>query len=294
MEKLNDKKQMKKQTYFDKWLREEIGDKQHFEELSEEEIYKIILKISEITYKRHPVLDLDHSYEEAASIIYKNYLSRDVEKEFNDIKTEDYRYQDEKTGKFYKWIPREECKGFNRMKEQKLTLKHFTNLIFLELNNHYNWYARNKKFYTRINNTISLDFENENMKMIEHIPDTKQTFESIEEDIDITFLSDYIDNEEIPSDYYIKIENKKYNLSYSNLLKLYYYLFDGKRVNSKEITQHIIYKDNQELSKENISYIGKFITSFKKYLLEIGVVNKTNYIEDGKEKIRYGFAQSLS
>lgn len=40
MEKLvENKNQMKKDTYFDKWLKKEVGDKMYFEELTEEEVY---------------------------------------------------------------------------------------------------------------------------------------------------------------------------------------------------------------------------------------------------------------
>ena len=99
MEKLvENKNQMKKDTYFDKWLKKEVGDKMYFEELTEEEVYKIILKISEITFSRYPILNLDHSFEDAASVIYRNFLLRDVEKEFNEIETSEFRYKDEKTG----------------------------------------------------------------------------------------------------------------------------------------------------------------------------------------------------
>lgn len=294
MENLLEETQMKKEgvSNYTKWLNQKVGERKYFEELTNEEIYEIILKISEITFGRHPILNLEHTYEDAASEIYRNYMLRDVEKEFSDIQTEDFEYKDEKTGKYYNWKPRQICKGFNRMKEQKLTIKHFSNLIFREMSNHYNWHLRNKKFYNRINNTISLDYENENLKMIEHIPDEVNTFKDVEDSLEIQNLSDYIDNEEVSEGYYINVHNKKMNLSYSNLLKLYYYLSNGKRVNSNEILKHIIYKDNEELSKENISYIGKFITSFKKYLLEIGVVNASTYIDkNGKEKTRYGFAE---
>ena len=295
MEKLvENKNQMKKDTYFDKWLKKEVGDKMYFEELTEEEVYKIILKISEITFSRYPILNLDHSFEDAASVIYRNFLLRDVEKEFNEIETSEFRYKDEKTGKFYKWVPRQICKGFKKMIEDKLTVEHFKNLIFREMRNHYQWNIRNKKVNMRMNNTISLNYENENMKMIEKIEDEAQSFDEVENNLEVSFISEYIDNEEVSDGYFIKVDNKRLDLTFSNLLKLYYYLSGNRRVSSSEILEHIIYKDNEQLSKENISYIGRFITSLKKYLLEIGVINESKFMQDGKEKKRYGFAKQLS
>lgn len=309
------KNNKKKLSNYIKWLKNLVGERIYFEELTEDEVYKIILKISEITFRRNPILGLDHTYEDAAGIIYRNYALRDVErnldytsdtkikttKRFNsetgisEILKEEFPYYDERTGKYFKeWRPRSECKGFERMKKDKMTINHFSNLIFRELSNHYNHTMRDVKFYNRVNNTISLDYEDDTVKTIEHIPDNTNIFKEVEENTEINLLSDYIDDEKVQADYYIKIGNTKLGLSYSNLLKLYALLSTGKRVNSSEIMKHIIYKDNENLSKENVSFIGKFISSFKKYLLEIGVVNCTSYMDEtGKEKKRYGFAEQL-
>lgn len=311
MENLETKeKNSKGKSNYSVWLEKLANGRKYLKELAEEEIYNIILEVAKITFTRYPVLSLDHSYEDAAGIIYRNFKQRDFEKQYDDtfdtsnikfseditekekieliknIKQKKFPYYDEKKNKFYNWQPREECKGFKRMKDSNMSIIHFSNIIFRELENHYNGNSRDKKFYNRLNNTVSLDYEDENLKMIERISDNKDNFEDV--DLDVAIKN--IDNSTVHSDYSIVINNNDLKLSFSNLLKLYSYLANGKRVTSSEILKHIKYKDNENLSKDNISYIGRFISSFKKYLIESGTVSCSNTLVNGKEEKKYAFA----
>ena len=298
---------------YTKWLNNLVGERKLFSELTEDEVYKIILRVSEITFSRNPVLSQDHTFEDAAGIIYRNFFSRDFEKNWDivsDTQGKKYKvyddkldkfvekfefpFYDEKSGKYFKeWRPRTECKGFKRMKESSLTIQHFSNMMFQELRNHISWHTRNVKFQNIHNNSISLDYENDdNVKMIEKIADTNNTFKEVEDDINLNLLSDMVDDN-INEDYVIKFGREERVLSYGNLLYLYSYLANGKRISSGEIIKHIKYKENEELSQDNVRYIGGFISSFKKFLLETGIVNTSTYMNKGKEKIRYGFAEQL-
>ena len=282
---------------YTKWLNNLVGERKLFNELTEDEVYKIILRVSEITFSRNPVLNQDHTFEDAAGIIYRNFLSRDYERnldKLSSIQTDDFPFYDEKSGKYFKeWRHRTECKGFKRMRESSLTIQHFSNMMFQELRNHISWHTRNVKFQNIHNNSISLDYENDdNVKMIEKIADTNNTFKEVEDDINLNLLSDMVDDN-INEDYVIKFGREERVLSYGNLLYLYSYLANGKRISSGEIIKHIKYKQNEELSQDNVRYIGGFIFSFKKFLLETGIVNTSTYMNKGKEKIRYGFAEQL-
>lgn len=291
--KRNTKVKSREESAYTKWLNELSNGRTLLEELNEEEIYKIIYRISELTFSRNPILNQDHTFEDAANIIYRNYLLRDKEKNLDtlsDIKTEDFPYYDEKTGKYFKeWRPRKECKGFNRMYEQGMTITKFSNTIFRELKNHVSWHTRDIHFQNLHNNSISLDYETEDVKMVDKIGDTKDYYKEVEEDLDLDIFIKDLNNDEADENYIIEIGEERRILSYGNLLKLYSYLASGKRVSSGEILKHIIYNGSRELSKDNIKYIGRFISSFKKHLLDTGIVNMSTYINNGREKKRYGF-----
>ena len=232
------------------WLKKLIGERKLFKELTEEEIYKIILRISEITYSRNPILNQDHDYEEAAMIIYSDFYSRDYEKnleKLSEVESKDFQYYDERTGKYFKeWRKRDEVKGFERWRNQNLTIVHFSNLMFRELRNHIAWFTRNTKYKNMFNNTISLNTMDDCDKefLTDKISDGKDNFEEIETDINASLL--FEENENINGHYFIKIDGDQRVLSYNNLLYLYSYLADGKKVTVNNILEHIIYKNKDE------------------------------------------------
>ena len=286
---------------YSKWLKKLVGERKLFKELTEDEIYKIILRVSEIAYARNPILNQDHDYEEAAMIIYSDFYSRDYEKNLeilSEIKSDDFQYYDEKSGKYFKeWKRREEVKGFERWRNQGLTIEHFSNLMFRELRNHIAWYTRKTSFKNMYNNTISLDmFRDDNSKkefMKEKISDGKDYFEEVNTDINASTL--FTENESINGHYFIKINEDTRILSYDNLLYLYGYLADGKKVTVNKILEHIIYKnkdESEELTSDCKKYIYNYISSFKKKLLENSSILCSTYIDrKGKERKCYGFAE---
>ena len=84
---------MKKESAWDKWLKNLVGEKILFNELDDNEIYQIILKIAKITFSRNQILNQDHTFEDAAGIIYRNFLQRDQERDLSDTITEEERNQ---------------------------------------------------------------------------------------------------------------------------------------------------------------------------------------------------------
>lgn len=287
-------------TAYDRWLKNLVGERELFEELTEEEVYKIIFKISEISFIRNSVISDFFTFEDIANDIYKSYLIRDWEKDlsdFSDIKTEEFPFYDEKSGKYFKtWRPRTEKKGFERMKARKMPIKHFSNLIFREVNNYIAGYMRNKKFRDTVKDSLSLDIESNETEygiaFIETVEDEKQTFKSnniISENV-LKNTIDTLDSISKESDYRIQIDRETKALSYGSLIELYQYLDSGKRVTSKEILEHIIYKGSKILSSDNKRFVEEFIANFRKYLLENKIVSVTKYINSrGKEKNSYAF-----
>lgn len=287
-------------TAYDRWLKNLVGERELFEELTEEEVYKIIFKISEISFIRNSVISDFFTFEDIANDIYKSYLIRDWEKDlsdFSDIKTEEFPFYDEKSGKYFKnWRPRTEKKGFERMKSRKMPIKHFSNLIFREVNNYIAGYMRNKKFRDTVKDSLSLDIESNETEygiaFIETVEDEKQTFKSnniISENV-LRNTIDTLDNISKENDYSIQIDRETKALSYGSLIELYQYLDSGKRVTSKEILEHIIYRGSKILSSDNKRFVEEFIASFRKYLLENKIVSVTKYINSrGKEKNSYAF-----
>lgn len=281
------------------WLKKLIGERKLFKELTEEEIYKIILRISEITYSRNPILNQDHDYEEAAMIIYSDFYSRDYEKnleKLSEVKSDNFQYYDERTGKYFKeWRKRDEVKGFERWRNQNLTIEHFSNLMFRELRNHIAWFTRNTKYKNMFNNTISLNTMDDCDKefLTDKISDGKDNFEEIETNVNASLL--FEENENINGHYFIKIDGDQRVLSYNNLLYLYSYLADGKKVTVNNILEHIIYKnkdESEELSLDSRKYIYRYISDFKKDLMKnSSIICKTYTDNCGKERKSYGFAQ---
>lgn len=281
------------------WLKKLVGERKLFKELTEEEIYKIILRVSEITYSRNPILNQDHDYEEAAMIIYSDFYSRDYEKnleKLSEVKSKDFQYYDERTGKYFKeWRKRDEVKGFERWRNQNLTIEHFSNLMFRELRNHIAWFTRNTKYKNMFNNTISLNTMDDCDKefLTDKISDGKDNFEEIETNVNASLL--FEENENINGHYFIKIDGDQRVLSYNNLLYLYSYLADGKKVTVNNILEHIIYKnkdESEELSLDSRKYIYRYISDFKKDLIKNSSIICDTYIDNhGKERKSYGFAQ---
>lgn len=320
--KIRKETKMKKESAYDKWLKNLIGEKILFEELDENEIYQIILKIAKITFNRNQILNQDHTFEDAAGIIYRNFLQRDQERDLSDTitegerntkaKMEEYPYYDEKSGTYFKkWKPRAFCKGFNKMRQDHITVAKFSNLIFTEMNNHVNWHKRDTKFYNRLNNTSSLDAEIiEGSTLGEVIKDENDYYQDVEKvsGSNLSFLirkaiAEDKENDSHPNlystRYHIVIDGQSMILTYKNLIKLYTYLSEqgenyNKRISSGTILNYITYDDKKELSQINIKYIGKFIKSFKDYLQDSGLVECMKFIDDlGKEKKKYGFTQQL-
>ena len=281
------------------WLKKFIGERKLFKELTEEEIYKIILRISEITYSRNPILNQDHDYEEAAMIIYSDFYSRDYEKnleKLSEVKSDNFQYYDERTGKYFKeWRKRDEVKGFERWRNQNLTIEHFSNLMFRELRNHIAWFTRNTKYKNMFNKTISLNTMDDCDKefLTDKISDGKDNFEEIETSVNASLL--FEENENINGHYFIKIDGDQRVLSYNNLLYLYSYLANGKKVTVNNILEHIIYKnkdESEELSLDSRKYIYRYISDFKKDLMKNNSIICNTYIDNyGKERKSYGFAQ---
>ena len=287
-------------TAYDKWLKNLVGERELFEELTDEEVYKIILKVSEISFIRNSVIGNFYTYEDIANEIFKSYLIRDWEKDlknFSDVKTEEFPFYDEKTGKYFSsWRPRTEKKGFERMKARKMTIEHFSNLIYNEVKNYVAGYMRNKKFKEMVREAISLDLDSgnvdEGIAFIETVEDSKQTFNSnnIISENTLENTSKNLEDINLEYNYSIEIDREVKVLSYGNLLELYKYLDSGKRVTSKEVLEHIIYKGSKVISAENKRFVEEFIANFRKYLLENKIVSVTKYINNrGKEKNSYAF-----
>lgn len=287
-------------TAYDKWLKNLVGERELFEELTDEEVYKIILKVSEISFIRNSVIGNFYTYEDIANEIFKSYLIRDWEKDlknFSDVKTEEFPFYDEKTGKYFSsWRPRTEKKGFERMKARKMTIEHFSNLIYNEVKNYVAGYMRNKKFKEMVREAISLDLDSgsvdEGIAFIETVEDSRQTFNSnnIISENTLENTSKNLEDINLEYNYSIEIDREVKVLSYGNLLELYKYLDSGKRVTSKEVLEHIIYKGSKVISAENKRFVEEFIANFRKYLLENKIVSVTKYINNrGKEKNSYAF-----
>lgn len=288
---------------YDLWLKNLIGERELFEELTDEEIYKIILKISEITFNRGIFFADGSTFEDIADEIYRNYLIRDYEKNLevlSDVKTEEFPYYDEKSRKYFSsWRPRSEKKGFDRMRERKMTIIHFSNLIYREIKNCAVWHTRDNYFKIS-QNSISLDdtlYEGENsvLSSIEDIRQTRGLDNTLIENYISELVDDMKDTSEL-SNYFITINRQTKVLSYGNLLELYKYLDKGKRVVANEIFEHIIYKEDDLVERvasnnSHLRKVGNFIASFRKYLIDSKIVNFSTYKDKGREIKRYGFVK---
>lgn len=300
-------KNSKNDSVYSKWLSNLAGDRKLFKELTDEEVYSIMLKAAEITYSRNQVLNQDHPYEEAVSIIYSELLSRDYEKT-EDFNSENIPYYDENTGKYSmnwkprkeNWRKRENCRGFQYFKDSNMTIVYFSNTIFRVFDYHIKGVTRTAWFKNIYYNTdsfesnITCNVEGKSKLISDVIEDDKSNFDYKETEscTYINQLANEISDIAEDSDYSIKIGKEIRALSYGNLLYLYDYLSEGKRVSSVEVLKHIIYKGKEIVEDSNIRYINRFISSFKKYLLESGTVDIGTYIgRRGKEVKCYGFVE---
>lgn len=292
---------------YTKWLNKLCNGRIYLSELTKDEIYEIILRVAKITFARNSTY-LEHSYEDAANIIFKDFLARDYRKSYsNSTKTsEEYPFIDEAESIYsYKWVLRDEQKGFNRMLAQNITIKHFSNLMFVELRHHFAYFTRNNKFKQRVYNTVSLDLEESDstLSLLEKVEDTKFNFLEIENEVDSSLLCNLIDSSKVLfSEYQIEIENKKLDLTINNLMKLYIALADGSKLTTSDINKHIIVKEGQKvepivtkkrtITAEEVKYknVYQATLALRKYLLDTGIVVKSTKKDvNGKEKLNYAF-----
>lgn len=297
-EKIND---------YSKWLNQLANGREFLVELELEEMYEIILKIAKISFNRLNKY-IEYTYEDSANIIFKDFLSRDYCKKYScsTQTSEEYPYLDTADSPYaYKWIYRVEQKGFNRMFNQSMTIKHFSNLMFTEFRHFFAYILRNNKFKQRVHNTISLDLEeNDNtLSLLEKVEDTKSNFLEIENEVDSSLLCNLIDSSKVLfSEYQIEIENKKLDLTINNLMKLYIALADGSKLTTSDINKHIIVKEGQKvepiitkkrtITAEEVKYknVYQATLALRKYLLDTGIVVKSTKKDvNGKEKLNYAF-----
>lgn len=297
-EKIND---------YSKWLNQLANGREFLAELELEEMYEIILKIAKISFNRLNKY-IEYTYEDSANIIFKDFLSRDYCKKYSCSTqiSEEYPYLDTADSPYaYKWIYRVEQKGFNRMFNQSMTIKHFSNLMFTEFRHFFAYILRNNKFKQRVHNTISLDLEeNDNtLSLLEKVEDTKSNFLEIENEVDSSLLCNLIDSSKVLfSEYQIEIENKKLDLTINNLMKLYIALADGSKLTTSDINKHIIVKEGQKvepiitkkrtITAEEVKYknVYQATLALRKYLLDTGIVVKSTKKDvNGKEKLNYAF-----
>lgn len=297
-EKIND---------YSKWLNQLANGREFLAELELEEMYEIILKIAKISFNRLNKY-IEYTYEDSANIIFKDFLSRDYCKKYScsTQTSEEYPYLDTADSPYaYKWIYRVEQKGFNRMFNQSMTIKHFSNLMFTEFRHFFAYILRNNKFKQRVHNTISLDLEeNDNtLSLLEKVEDTKSNFLEIENEVDSSLLCNLIDSSKVLfSEYQIEIENKKLDLTINNLMKLYIALADGSKLTTSDINKHIIVKEGQKvepiitkkrtITAEEVKYknVYQATLALRKYLLDTGIVVKSTKKDvNGKEKLNYAF-----
>lgn len=301
------KNEKEKINAYSKWLNQLANGREFLTELELEEMYEIILKIAKISFNRLNKY-IEYTYEDSANIIFKDFLSRDYCKKYSCSTqiSEEYPYLDTADSPYaYKWIYRVEQKGFNRMFNQSMTIKHFSNLMFTEFRHFFAYILRNNKFKQRVHNTISLDLEeNDNtLSLLEKVEDTKSNFLEIENEVDSSLLCNLIDSSKVLfSEYQIEIENKKLDLTINNLMKLYIALADGSKLTTSDINKHIIVKEGQKvepiitkkrtITAEEVKYknVYQATLALRKYLLDTGIVVKSTKKDvNGKEKLNYAF-----
>lgn len=301
------KNEKEKINAYSKWLNQLANGRELLTELELEEMYEIILKIAKISFNRLNKY-IEYTYEDSANIIFKDFLSRDYCKKYScsTQTSEEYPYLDTADSPYaYKWIYRVEQKGFNRMFNQSMTIKHFSNLMFTEFRHFFAYILRNNKFKQRVHNTISLDLEeNDNtLSLLEKVEDTKSNFLEIENEVDSSLLCNLIDSSKVLfSEYQIEIENKKLDLTINNLMKLYIALADGSKLTTSDINKHIIVKEGQKvepiitkkrtITAEEVKYknVYQATLALRKYLLDTGIVVKSTKKDvNGKEKLNYAF-----
>lgn len=291
------------------WLNNLANGRKMLDELELGEIYEIILKVAKISFARTNKY-IEYTYEDSANIIFKDFLARDYCKKYSCSTqiSEEYPYLDTACSPYaYKWVHREEQKGFNRMFSQSMTIKHFSNLMFTEFRHHFAYNLRNNKFKQRVNNTISIDRDSEEdtLLTIEKIedPNTRTQLSQVEDNVDLDIICNLTNNSDIIfSEYQIALGEDKLDLTINNLMRLYASLADGKKLTTSDINEHIIIKDGVEIkpivtssrviSSEEVKYknVYQATLAMKKYLLENGIVSTSKRIENGKEKTHYAFA----
>ena len=294
---------------YSKWLNQLANGRKFLSELELEEMYEIILKISKISFARMNKY-IEYTYEDSANIVFKDFLSRDYCKKYSCSTqvSEEYPYLDTTCSPYaYKWVYREEQKGFNRMYSQSMTIKHFSNLMFTEFRHFFAYILRNNKFKQRVNNTISIDRDSEEdtLLTIEKIedPNTRTQLSQVEDNVDLDIICNLTNNSDIIfSEYQIALGEDKLDLTINNLMRLYASLANGKKLTTFDIIEHILIKDgveikpivtsNRVISSEEVKYknVYQATLAMKKYLLENGIVSTSKRIENGKEKTHYAFA----
>lgn len=217
-------------------------------ELTEEELYELEKQIAKIEYDRKPIIERIESAEDIAhEVLY-------------------YAYDKSARGKI----------GINEIKQKPM--KHFINILHFETRGNIAYTLRKSKTQKYLFNTLSFDQDNDEDSLITYKPikdtyiDTR-SIDKVEDNLNLIQILEQIDNTEddkIIIKYGVSQENLGSKFSFRNFTKLYFDLFNGKKLTYKDFRGTLYNKEtNQELEDKEIK---KLICNFKKYMKRINVL----------------------
>jgi len=221
-------------------------------ELTEEETYELVKQIADIEYSRNINAKLYQDADDGAVELLTYALEKDAR------------------GK----------KGLNSYKQ--LDMKHFRNLIHLEIRNGLNYHFRQKKVQKLILEPDSLNktvFDNSNSTTLLNLQADNQANLALENDLIIEDVDASIDtqleeilakvNNSSSKRFYIRInfgidKNIIYPFSYRNLTELYFNLSNNKKLANKEFKGFLFNKFTDEPLEDSV--IKKLLKNYKNYM----------------------------
>lgn len=166
--------------------------------------------------------------------------------------------------------------GIDEIKEN--TMKHFQNILYKEVTNTINYQLRKPKVQRFINDTVSLEEPIKNQEdsyftmgdVIEGYDSLKELEEEQYVESVLNRFSDTIKDDNVKI--ILDMGNKKcsLSLSYRNIARAYFNLFEGKKLTSKDFNE-VFFNETTKHTLEDKSVKG-ILTDFRKYIKQNNIL----------------------
>ena len=166
--------------------------------------------------------------------------------------------------------------GIDEIKEN--TMKHFQNILYKEVTNTINYQLRKPKVQRFINDTVSLEEPIKNQEdsyftmgdVIEGYDSLKELEEEQYVESVLNRFSDTIKDDNVKI--ILDMGNKKcsLSLSYRNIARAYFNLFEGKKLTSKDFNE-VFFNETTKHTLEDKS-VKSILTDFRKYIKQNNIL----------------------